>query len=150
AIYCGSSNGAAYSSTWVPELPLFANKVQPITTAPLKEDVALHIICDVCEKLAPQLHHQHLHNKQAPNKVIILGYSDTDAAECMSSSKRQLDELLKCLCRDLSGACNEKKPPPPLLSKKQKRVLFVNNGNVFSFLNRVIHKSKCTSLCFQL
>ncbi|CAI0628420.1 unnamed protein product [Linum tenue] len=43
----------------------------------------------------------------------VMGYSDTDVAEYMYSSKPQLDQLVNHLCKDLSGACSKKPPPVP-------------------------------------
>ncbi|CAN0901387.1 hypothetical protein LINGRAHAP2_LOCUS21390 [Linum grandiflorum] len=43
----------------------------------------------------------------------VIGYSDTDVAEYIYSSKPQLDKLTNYLCKDLSGACTKKPPPVP-------------------------------------
>ncbi|PKU68011.1 hypothetical protein MA16_Dca024935 [Dendrobium catenatum] len=43
----------------------------------------------------------------------ILGYSDTDVAEYVFSSKPSLDSLVNFLCNDLSKACVVKAPPVP-------------------------------------
>ncbi|CAN1159884.1 hypothetical protein LINPERPRIM_LOCUS22024 [Linum perenne] len=43
----------------------------------------------------------------------VMGYSDTDVAEYIYSSKPQLDKLTNYLCKDLSGACSRKPPPVP-------------------------------------
>ncbi|KAF5481891.1 hypothetical protein F2P56_002503 [Juglans regia] len=43
----------------------------------------------------------------------VMGYSDTDVAEYLYSSKPQLDSLVNFLCKDLSKACSTKPPPVP-------------------------------------
>ncbi|XP_020599701.1 uncharacterized protein LOC110039089 [Phalaenopsis equestris] len=43
----------------------------------------------------------------------IMGYSDTDVAEFVFSSKPSLDSLINFLCNDLSKACVVKAPPVP-------------------------------------
>ncbi|KAH0451203.1 hypothetical protein IEQ34_018502 [Dendrobium chrysotoxum] len=43
----------------------------------------------------------------------IMGYSDTDVAEFVFSSKPSLDSLVNFLCNDLSKACVVKAPPVP-------------------------------------
>ncbi|RHN53129.1 hypothetical protein MtrunA17_Chr6g0488121 [Medicago truncatula] len=44
---------------------------------------------------------------------MVLGYSDTDVAEYLYSSKPDIDSLTNYLCKDLSKACNTKPPPVP-------------------------------------
>ncbi|KAK8931143.1 hypothetical protein KSP39_PZI016137 [Platanthera zijinensis] len=43
----------------------------------------------------------------------IIGYSDTDVAEFVFSSKPSRESLVKYLCNDLSRACTVKAPPVP-------------------------------------
>ncbi|AES77099.1 putative saposin B type domain-containing protein [Medicago truncatula] len=43
----------------------------------------------------------------------VMGYSDTDVAEYLYSSKPDIDSLTNYLCKDLSKACNTKPPPVP-------------------------------------
>ncbi|XLU53078.1 hypothetical protein S245_047726, partial [Arachis hypogaea] len=43
----------------------------------------------------------------------VIGYSDTDVAEYLYSSKPDADSLYKYLCRDLTKACSTKPPPVP-------------------------------------
>ncbi|CAK8533880.1 unnamed protein product [Lathyrus sativus] len=43
----------------------------------------------------------------------VMGYSDTDIAEYLYTSKHDLDSLFNYLCKDLSKACNTKPPPVP-------------------------------------
>lgn len=45
--------------------------------------------------------------------VQVMGYSDTDVAEYMYKEKPQIDELIKFLCKDLTGACRTKPPKVP-------------------------------------
>ncbi|CAN1340709.1 hypothetical protein LINPERPRIM_LOCUS38940 [Linum perenne] len=105
---------AIYSS----DLPLFGEKVD--TTAARKEDIA-YIMCNVC---AAQLHHHRVYNKQASNfPAKVMEYSDTDfVAEYTHSSKSQFDQLLHCLCKDLSGVCPKKKPQSPVLEAKMDKI----------------------------
>lgn len=42
-----------------------------------------------------------------------MGYSDTDVAEYMYKEKPQIEELIKFLCKDLTGACRTKPPTVP-------------------------------------
>ncbi|CAI8594635.1 unnamed protein product [Vicia faba] len=43
----------------------------------------------------------------------VMGYSDTDVAEYLYTSKHDIDSLFNYLCKDLSKACNTKPPPVP-------------------------------------
>ncbi|XP_027359064.1 nucleophosmin [Abrus precatorius] len=43
----------------------------------------------------------------------VIGYSDTDVAEYLYSSKPDVDSLLSYLCKDLTKACSTKPPPVP-------------------------------------
>ncbi|CAL5186367.1 unnamed protein product [Lathyrus oleraceus] len=43
----------------------------------------------------------------------VMGYSDTDIAEYLYTSKHDIDSLFNYLCKDLSKACNTKPPPVP-------------------------------------
>ncbi|KAK7272754.1 hypothetical protein RJT34_29574 [Clitoria ternatea] len=43
----------------------------------------------------------------------VIGYSDTDVAEYLYSSKPDVDSLFNYLCRDLTKACSIKPPPVP-------------------------------------
>ncbi|AES77126.2 uncharacterized protein [Medicago truncatula] len=47
------------------------------------------------------------------DRLEVLGYSDTDVAEYLYSSKPDIDSLTNYLCKDLSKACNTKPPPVP-------------------------------------
>ncbi|CAN1340710.1 hypothetical protein LINPERPRIM_LOCUS38940 [Linum perenne] len=124
---------AIYSS----DLPLFGEKVD--TTAARKEDIA-YIMCNVC---AAQLHHHRVYNKQASNfPAKVMEYSDTDfVAEYTHSSKSQFDQLLHCLCKDLSGVCPKKKPQSPVLEVRNN-CLCIMGIYIFSFLNHVCVASK--------
>lgn len=43
----------------------------------------------------------------------VMGYSDTDVAEFIFTSKPSLDSLVKFLCHDISKSCLKKPPPVP-------------------------------------
>ena len=43
----------------------------------------------------------------------VMGYSDTDVAEYLYTSKPQIDSLVNFLCKDLTKACSTKPPPVP-------------------------------------
>ncbi|KAJ4708604.1 hypothetical protein OWV82_018524 [Melia azedarach] len=43
----------------------------------------------------------------------VMGYSDTDVAEYLYTSKPDLESLVNYLCKDLSRACSTKPPPVP-------------------------------------
>ncbi|KAL2321373.1 hypothetical protein Fmac_030342 [Flemingia macrophylla] len=43
----------------------------------------------------------------------VIGYSDTDVAEYLFSSKPDIESLLNYLCKDLTKACSTKPPPVP-------------------------------------
>ena len=43
----------------------------------------------------------------------VIGYSDTDVAEYLYSSKPDIDSLRNYLCKDLTKACSTKPPPVP-------------------------------------
>ncbi|XP_023516412.1 uncharacterized protein LOC111780286 [Cucurbita pepo subsp. pepo] len=43
----------------------------------------------------------------------VMGYSDTDVAEYLYSSKPNLDSLVNYLCKDLTESCSTKPPPVP-------------------------------------
>ncbi|XP_010918470.1 uncharacterized protein [Elaeis guineensis] len=43
----------------------------------------------------------------------VMGYSDTDVAEFLYSTKPSIDSLVNFLCNDLSKACSVKPPPIP-------------------------------------
>ncbi|KAL2626477.1 hypothetical protein AAZV13_07G112700 [Glycine max] len=43
----------------------------------------------------------------------VIGYSDTDVAEYLYSSKPDIDSLRNYLCKDLTNACSTKPPPVP-------------------------------------
>ncbi|RYR12573.1 hypothetical protein Ahy_B04g070055 isoform D [Arachis hypogaea] len=47
------------------------------------------------------------------DRLEVIGYSDTDVAEYLYSSKPDADSLYKYLCRDLTKACSTKPPPVP-------------------------------------
>ncbi|MQM04111.1 hypothetical protein Taro_036907 [Colocasia esculenta] len=161
-------------------LLLLLSRLPPTLGAPNKKAVAAarkedipFIRCQVCEKIAHQLHHQ-VKKKEAqisPKKISelqiieiaenvcdlkkeeadwllridivetsdalelveqesegqcnsecktleracqeVMGYSDTDVAEYMYTSKPSLDSLVKFLCRDLTKSCLTKPPPVP-------------------------------------
>lgn len=42
-----------------------------------------------------------------------MGYSDTDVAEYLYSSKPKIDSLVNYLCKDLTKSCSTKPPPVP-------------------------------------
>ncbi|QCD83607.1 hypothetical protein DEO72_LG2g3953 [Vigna unguiculata] len=155
-------------AAWV---PLSHCSKKPVGVA-RKEDIP-YIRCQVCEKLAKELHQQ-VHHKQAqiaPKKISeyqiieiaenvcnlkkaeadwilridiveegdrlvleeqdsegqcnsecktieracqeVMGYSDTDVAEYLYSSKPDIDSLSNYLCKDLTKACSTKPPPVP-------------------------------------
>ncbi|KAE8637456.1 uncharacterized protein LOC116406196 [Cucumis sativus] len=43
----------------------------------------------------------------------VMGYSDTDVAEYLYSSKPKIDSLVNYLCKDLTKSCTTKPPPVP-------------------------------------
>lgn len=43
----------------------------------------------------------------------IAGYTDTDIAEFIYSSKPSIDSLVNYLCKDLTDSCRKKPPPVP-------------------------------------
>ncbi|KAF2304040.1 hypothetical protein GH714_026590 [Hevea brasiliensis] len=43
----------------------------------------------------------------------VVGYSDTDIAEYIFSSKPDVDSLVNYLCKDLTNSCRKKPPPVP-------------------------------------
>ncbi|XP_021641045.2 uncharacterized protein LOC110635866 isoform X2 [Hevea brasiliensis] len=43
----------------------------------------------------------------------VVGYSDTDIAEYIFSSKPDIDSLVNYLCKDLTNSCRKKPPPVP-------------------------------------
>ncbi|XP_022960850.1 uncharacterized protein LOC111461534 [Cucurbita moschata] len=43
----------------------------------------------------------------------VLGYSDTDVAEYLYSSKPKIDSLVNYLCKDLTESCSTRPPPVP-------------------------------------
>ncbi|KAK8523218.1 hypothetical protein V6N13_113170 [Hibiscus sabdariffa] len=153
-------------------LPVSLCAKKPVAAAPRKEDIP-YIKCQVCEKLASQLHQQ-VQSKQAqisPKKISeyqiieiaenvcnlkkeeadwilkidiveqgdklelveqdaegicntecktiertcqeVMGYSDTDVAEYMYTSKPDIESLANYLCKDLTEACKTKPPPLP-------------------------------------
>ncbi|XP_057968573.1 uncharacterized protein LOC131158037 [Malania oleifera] len=160
---------AVLISSWVPVSQCSSKK--PVGVA-RKEDVPF-IKCQVCEKVATQLHNQ-VQKKQAqisPKKISeyevieisenmcnlkkeeadwilkidivekgdklelveqdsegqcnskcktieracqeIMGYSDTDVAEYIFTTKPQVDSLINFLCKDLTKSCSTKPPPVP-------------------------------------
>ncbi|KAK4602703.1 hypothetical protein RGQ29_011632 [Quercus rubra] len=118
-------------SAWIP----VSNGSKKVVASARKEDIP-YIKCQVCEKLAAQLYHQ-VQKKQAeidPKKLVeqesegqcnsecktieracqeVMGYSDTDVAEYLYTSKPQIDSLVNFLCKDLTKACSTKPPPVP-------------------------------------
>lgn len=54
----------------------------------------------------------------------VMGYSDTDVAEFVYSTKPSIDSLVNFLCNDLSKACSVKPPPIP----KVVTVLYINSA----------------------
>ncbi|CAN6680887.1 unnamed protein product [Malus baccata var. baccata] len=133
----------------------FSECVKKPAAGARKEDIPF-IKCQVCEKLASQLHQQ-VEKKRAeiaPKKkqeadwilqidIVekgdklelvdqgsegqcnsecktieracqeVLGYSDTDVAEYLYTSKPDLGSLVNYLCKDLTKACSTKPPPVP-------------------------------------
>ncbi|XVE54118.1 hypothetical protein DITRI_Ditri03aG0055800 [Diplodiscus trichospermus] len=53
----------------------------------------------------------------------VMGYSDTDVAEYIYTSKPDIESLLNYLCKDLTKACKTK--PPPLLKDRAPGEPFV-------------------------
>eukprot|EP00268_Persea_americana_P069518 TRINITY_DN988_c0_g1_i3.p1 TRINITY_DN988_c0_g1~~TRINITY_DN988_c0_g1_i3.p1 ORF type:complete len:261 (+),score=67.43 TRINITY_DN988_c0_g1_i3:115-897(+) len=115
-------------------LPISQSSKKPVAVA-RKEDIPF-IKCQVCQKLAHQLHHQ-VNAKQSqisPKKLVeqdtegqcnsecktieracqeVMGYYDTDVAEYLYTTKPQIDSLVNFLCNDLSRACSVKPTPVP-------------------------------------
>ncbi|KAE8687544.1 RNA polymerase II C-terminal domain phosphatase-like protein [Hibiscus syriacus] len=121
-------------------LPVSLCAKKPVA-APRKEDIP-YIKCQVCEKPASQLYQQ-VQSKQAqisPKKIseyqiieiaenvcnlkkeeadwilkidVVMGYSDTDVAEYIYTSKPDTESLANYLCKDLTKACKTKPPQLP-------------------------------------